>query len=555
MGSEMCIRDRFKNDEVEPFIAKLHRLDGNKVEIPDEDTSKRICARLREERYHVSEVKSSRKRRNPAPPYTTSTLQQEAARRLGMPVKRTMSIAQRLYEGVELGDRGMVGLITYMRTDSTRVSDEAITSVRKWIASNFGADNLCAKPRIYKNKKGAVQDAHEAIRPTDVQLTPSEVSGYLEPAQLKLYTLIWKRFVATQMRAAELDITTVTISSRDDDIEFRLTGQTVIFPGYMKVYEDIRRSDSKDEEKSKVPKNLTKGMPLDLIELHPKQHFTQPPPRFTEAGLVKELDELGIGRPSTYATIISTLFDRKYVEKKEKALSPTDLGMTVNGVLVGSFPDIFNTKFTARMEEELDDIETGRDWVQVMEGFYKPFSESIDRAEQNRDEIRDNLANRKVGRKCPKCDRDLVFRWGKNGKFISCSGYPECKYSENLETSVPVQTDRKCPKCGAPMVVRQSKYGRFLGCSNYPKCRGVLPLFTGYRCPMEGCDGELAERRTKTNKIFFSCSRYPECKFSSWNQPTDGPCPKCGAPVLFIKKSAKSETSKTCGRCGWSGKG
>jgi len=520
------IDGEFKGEKVDPFLARLHKLDSKKVKIPDETESNRISKRLETASYRITDIQRSRKKRNPAPPYITSTMQQDAGRRLGLSVKRTMGIAQKLYEGVELGSKGSVGLITYMRTDSTRVAAEANTELRDWIATEYGPDFLCKKPRIFRNKKGAVQDAHEAIRPTDIKNTPKAIKSFLSPQEYMLYELIWKRFVATQMRSAEIDVTTVTIGD-GKGIEFRASGQVIVFSGFLVIFDDYKSKskDKENEENGVLPKGLITGMLLDLDKLLPKQHFTQPPPRFTEAGLVKFLDELGIGRPSTYAAIISTLLDRKYIERQEKVLPPTELGQTVNSILVDRFPDIFNVDFTAHMEEELDRIETGATWLKVVEDFYSPFSDALKIAQDNYLELKKKLVVQPVGKECPKCGKDLVFRWGRKGKFISCSGFPKCKYAENINAIEPVEVEQKCPKCDGPMVLREGRYGRFLGCKNYPKCRGILPLLTGYKCPEEGCSGELAERRSKKGKTFYSCNHYPDCKFITWDEPADSPCP------------------------------
>ncbi len=536
----------FSGEKVEPFKARLYKLDGGKVKIPDEKFAKETASRIQSADYHVIDIRKTRKKRNPFPPYITSTMQQDAGRRLGFPAKRIMSIAQRLYEGLEIGERGQTGLITYMRTDSTRVSSEAITAARDWIASKYGVEFVSSKPRIFKNKKGAVQDAHEAIRPTDVNLTPELVKSYLKPDEFKLYELIWRRFTATQMKSAEIDVTVVSIGD-GKTIEFRASGEVVKFPGFLAVYADIKINGESEESTTPIPANLSVNMPLELVKTDPRQHFTQPPPRYTDAGLVKVLDELGIGRPSTYASIISTLLDRQYAERNKRSLVPTELGKTVNRILILSFPDIFNVKFTAEMEEELDRIETGGNWQQVVHDFYTPFNAALQEVEGRRKELKQE-ALQPVGRQCPECGKDLVYRWGKRGRFISCTGFPECHYSENIEKTPQIEVSEKCPKCGGEMMVREGKYGRFLGCKNYPKCRGVLPLMTGHKCPEENCDGNLVERRSKKGKVFYACDRYPDCRFTSWNPPIDGPCPKCNAPTLF-EKSTQQGTFKYCYRC------
>lgn len=541
----------FKGADIDIFKARLHKLDGKKVEVPNGDEAARISGRLKKASYKCSDIKRTQRKRNPYPPYITSTLQQDAGRRFGMPVKMTMGIAQKLYEGIEISDKGSIGLITYMRTDSTRIAKEAIDSVREWIVGAYGADHLSSSLRIFKNKKGAVQDAHEAIRPTDVSLTPDILKPYLSPPELKLYNLIWRRFVASQMKRALIDVTTVTITD-GEGIEFRVAGQVVLFPGFLTVFSDHKNDeDENGNGSSKIPHGLVTGMPLDLKEVLEEQHFTQPPPRYSEANLVKELDELGIGRPSTYATIISTLLDRNYVDKREKVLHPTELGNIVSSVLVNQFPKVFNVDFTAKMEEELDRIEMGTEWLKVIEEFYTPFSEALKAAEKNSSELKSELVQQPVGRECPKCGKDLIYRWSKRGRFISCSGYPSCKHAENLNQAEPVEVDQKCPKCGSPMLLREGKYGRFLGCSKYPECRGILPLKTGFKCPKEGCDGDIGEKRSKKGRIFYGCSRYPDCDFVTWDEPVKGSCPDCAAQSLFHKKSKKDGEFHYCSKCGW----
>ncbi|MDP8238261.1 MAG: type I DNA topoisomerase [Candidatus Hatepunaea meridiana] len=543
------IDGKFTGDNVEPFLARLHKFNGKKAEIPNQEKSDEIITQLQSASYHINDISKKRKKRHPYPPYITSTLQQDAGRRLGYTIKRTMSIAQRLYEGLEIGERGQTGLITYMRTDSTRIALEANNSLREWIADNLGSEYVSQKLRVYKNKKGAIQDAHEAIRPTDVKLTPDHVKPYLKPEEYKLYELIWRRFTATQMREAEVDVTIVTITDEPNKIEFRTTGQVIVFPGFLKVYADLKDNGETEGNSKPLPANLIVKIPLELLGLDPKQHFTQPPPRFSEASLVKILDELGIGRPSTYAAIISTLLDRKYVDKEKRNFKPTDLGKTVNKILIQSFPDIFNVEFTAKMEEDLDRIEMGTDWKDVLTDFYTPFSAALKAVEGKRQELKKE-ALEPVGKQCPECGEDLLYRWGKRGRFISCSGFPKCHYSESIEKTEPVEVTEKCPKCGGEMILREGKFGRFLGCKNYPKCKGVLSISTGHKCPAEGCNGNLVERRSKKGKLFFACDKYPKCKFSSWNPPVDGTCPECGALTIF-EKTNKQGSVKYCHNCEW----
>jgi len=547
------IDGEFKGEKVTKLTAALSKYDNKKIEISTQDQSDSIVKHLNSESYSITDIKRTSKKKNPSPPYSTSTLQQDAGRRLGFHVKRTMSIAQKLYEGINLGSLGSVGLITYMRTDSVRIANEAISNLRDWIADMHGTDYVNKTARVFKNKKSNAQDAHEAIRPTDIKLHPNDIRAYLSVEEFKLYQLIWQRFAATQMSPAKINGTTVIIGN-GNGIDFRVSGQVIAFDGYLKVmnYGKTDSVGSKDEAETNLPPGLEVGMEMNLTKLLPKQHFTQPPPRFTEASLVKELDELGIGRPSTYATIISTLIDRTYVERKDKTLPPTDLGITVSSVLVDRFPDVFSVDFTARMEGELDKIETGINWQSVVREFYTPFSKALEIAEEQRFDVKKRLVAKSVGRDCPDCGKDLIYRFSRRGKFISCSGYPTCKFAESIEPEELITVDEKCPKCGSEMVVRFGKFGRFLGCSKYPKCRGIMAITTGKKCIKKDCEGELAERRTKRGKVFFGCNKYPKCDFVTWDEPLDGPCPECKAPTLFIKRSKKSGNKTYCGACDWS---
>ncbi len=555
------IDGEFKADKVDKFLARLFKLDKKKIEIPNEASSKTVVGRLKKADYVITDIRRSRRKRQPKPPYITSTLQQDAGRRLFFTTKRTMSVAQKLYEGINLGrDKGQTGLITYMRTDSLRVSDDAISDARDWIASQFGSEYVSSEPRTFKNKKGAIQDAHEAIRPADVSITPDSIKDKLTEEQYKLYNLIWRRFVATQMKKAEVDVTVITIGGREKGdensapkIEFRVSGQVLVFPGFLTVYEDQKNND-KDDDKAKndnsLPSGLMVGMPLDLRKLDPKQHFTQPPPRYNESSLVKMLDEEGIGRPSTYAQIISTLLARKYVDKEEKVFIPTDLGKTVNKLLVERFPEVFTVEFTSKMEEQLDTVELGdHTWQQVVREFYEPFSISLEAALGHSGEIKKKMVE-PVGRNCPDCGSDLLYKWSRNGKFIACSGYPKCKFSEDINANTSIKVDVKCPDCGSQMKVRSGKFGEFLGCSDYPKCKGILPITSEFDCPTEGCKGKLVKKKTKTGKIFYGCQNYPKCDFASWDNPIVGPCPECKAPTI-LEKVRKAGTLKHCHRCDW----
>jgi DNA topoisomerase-1 len=477
-------------------------------------------------------------------------LQQDASRRFGFSTKQIMVIAQQLYEGVELGAGGPVGLITYMRTDSVRVAEEAVSAARSFIADNFGVEYLSREPRRFTTRKGA-QDAHEAIRPTVVTRTPRSLRKYLTEEQYKLYELIWQRFVASQMAPARFLQRTVDIVSGNDELYlFRATGSEVVFRGFLQAYEEGPREEEEEESEptTKVPENLAVGEPVVLLEVIPSQHFTKPPPRYTESSLVKALDQLGIGRPSTYAVIVSTILERNYVEKRQRQLVPTGLGRTVNKILVANFPEIFEVKFTARMEEELDEIEEGKkDFRQVVEGFYRPFQRALAAVEDRQGEIRTSL-EQKTEEKCPVCGKELVVRPGKYGPYLACSDYPRCRFSKSLEEEGAV-SDEKCDLCGSPMVVKRSRYGRFLACSAYPKCKNAKPFKIGVKCPKPGCDGDIVERRSRRGRTFYGCSRYPECDFVSWHEPVAGPCPSCGNNVLYKQYIKGQGNVLHCPKC------
>ncbi|MHB1845148.1 MAG: type I DNA topoisomerase [Deltaproteobacteria bacterium] len=550
-----------------PFKARLAKLDGAKAEIHDAATASALGAELQQATWRVAKVDRRERRRNPAPPFITSKLQQEAANRLHFTAKKTMALAQRLYEGVELGEEGSVGLITYMRTDSTRLSADAVTAVRALIEAQYGAQYLPAEPNVFKSKKAA-QDAHEAIRPTSLEWTPERVQPFLEPDMHRLYELIWRRFVACQMAPGVYDQTTIEIAA--GRALFRATGTILKFAGYLAVYgEKADESEEKDKEKvddgeaaeSRELPPVEPGETLTLGKLLPEQHFTQPPPRFTEASLVKELEEQGIGRPSTYAAILSTIQDREYVKKEEGRFYPTELGTLVTELLVQAFPGVVDAHFTAGMEERLDQIEEGNaNWVQVIGDFYGPFKEEVARAEtQMRDVKREEI---KTELTCEKCGKPMVIKWGKRGQFLACSGYPECKNTMDFRRDdeghvIPVQevttTDEVCDKCQAPMVIKRGRFGRFLACSRYPDCKSSRPLSIGIHCPAEGCTGQITERRSRRGKIFYGCNRYPECKFVAWDKPLIERCPECGSPYLLEKFSKRDGAFIACPNAGRGG--
>ncbi|HWR35538.1 MAG TPA: type I DNA topoisomerase [Clostridia bacterium] len=594
------------------FDARFIGIDSEKTEVANQEQADAIVAALHEAQWVVRSVDKRERRRNPVPPFTTSKFQQDASRKLGMSVKRAMMVAQRLYEGVELGEEGTVGLITYMRTDSPRVSNDALAEVRQLVGSQFGREFLPEQPNEYKSKKGA-QEAHEAIRPTSVSRHPDDVKKYLHEDEYKVYKLIWQRFVASQMNAAVFDQTTVEIdanASNGQVFQYRVTGSVLKFEGFLKVYEESK--DTKDDEdealKNKLPA-MEQGQNLTLRELKPEQHFTEPPPRFNEASLVKELEERGIGRPSTYAAILTTIQERQYVQKtpgRGGKFFPTEIGMVVTDLLVENLKDIFDPTFTARMEEELDEIEDGqKKWTEALSEFYGKFEKDLSYAEKHMENIK--RMEKPTDEKCERCGSPLVIKWGKHGSFFACStydkkdpnsctftkenpidlpdldtadvqetsqeeycencgrpmvlkrgrfgqfmactGYPECKTTRRLDQAkkIPdVPLDEKCPQCGTRnLVVRHGRYGEFTSCSGYPDCKYVKQNFIGMKCPKCN-EGELVEKKARTRgNIFYGCSNYPNCDFTSAYKPIPEPCPQCGSPYL-LEKYLKSGNVIVC---------
>ena len=560
------------------FRARLFQWQGQKLDnknfrLENEAHVQQIIQSLEGASWTIGEVEKKERRRYPTPPFVTSKLQQEAARKLGFQPKRTMQLAQQLYEGVELGNDGSVGLITYMRTDSTRISADALTAVRQHIQTRYGKNYLPGKPNTFRSKKGA-QDAHEAIRPTALDYTPERVRRYLRRDLFQLYSLIWDRFVASQMVPAVYDQTLFDIPVRE--ALFRATGQQIKFDGFMKVYiegrderaaangEDDDGEDAADDSTGVLP-DLQKGDALNLLALEPRQHFTQPPPRYTQASLIKELDERGIGRPSTYAAIISNILDREYVIQNEgRSLAPTDLGFLVTDLLVESFPDILNVEFTAGMEDELDKIEDGKEkWTKAMKRFYTPFSRDLKKAEKEMRDVKRQEVPTDID--CDKCSAKMVIKWGRNGEFLACPQYPECKNTKNfkrddnggIQIVAEEEVNETCELCGRPMLLRWGKFGRFLGCSGYPECKNIQPLEKpvdlGIKCP-ECKEGNIKERKSRWGKIFYGCDRYPECKFASWDKPIAIACPDCGSPILLEKVTKRAGRTQRCynKECGYS---
>ena len=588
------------------FDARLFRVNDETPVIGDQATSDGLLADLEGAKWIVKSVGTKEKRRNPVAPFITSTLQQESSRKLRFSVKRTMALAQQLYEGVEVGSEGAVGLITYMRTDSTRVSEDAVTEVREFIAGKFGPQYVPAAPNVYKSKKDA-QDAHEAIRPSGAMRTPDEMAKFLAEDQLKLYRLIWMRFIASQMNPAIFDQTTIDVNTTgvsSTPYIFRATGSVMKFDGFLAVYEEGKdqKDDEDDELKHKLPA-VTEGEELKLRALKPEQHFTEPPPRYTEATLVKKLESDGVGRPSTYASILSTIQEREYVSREGGKFRPTELGMVVCDLLLESFNDIFDVKYTARMEQDLDSIEEGKlDWREAMGEFYERFTKDLLNAETNMTNIK--RMEKPTDLLCDKCGKPLVIKWGKHGSFLACTGYPDCTYTRELTVDLPdvdgtdlseqgedeycqncgrpmvlkkgrfgtffactgypeckttkqiggaqkkadVPLDEKCPNCASNLVMKYGRFGEFTACSNYPTCKYVKQKTIGVKCP--NCsEGDVVERRSKRCKTFYGCHRYPDCDFVAWARPVPEKCPDCGNPYL-VEKFLKAGNFLACPAAG-----
>ncbi len=528
------------------FPATLHAIDGKKIdklEIKNKEQADKILSELQNGQYAVSKVEEKKTRRLPSPAFTTSTLQQEANHRLGFSAKQTMRLAQQLYEGVELGPEGSVGLITYMRTDSVNVSEKFLGEAKEIIGRDFGAKYQLEKPRAYHNKSKNAQEAHEAIRPSEPSRIPSEVESFLDKNQFRLYDLIWRRALATQMAAAELNAAVIDIAS--GSYEFHATGQTIVFDGFLKLYPE--------KAKENILPKLTVGEKMDCLKISPEQHFTEPPARYSDATLVKSLEEYGIGRPSTYAPTIATIEDRGYIERDEKKrLAPKEIAWVVNDLLVEHFPHIVDYKFTAEMEEELDEIARGKKkWPPVIANFYGPFKQNLILKEKeiNKKDITEEATNDI----CEKCGKPMIIKMGRYGKFLACSGFPECKNVKSLAKDgngvkpVAEPTDEVCEKCGAGMVKRVGRYGPFLSCSAYPKCKNIkkIEVKLDLKCPK--CKtGQIVERRTKFNKIFYGCSCYPDCDFAIWERPNGEICPNCQNPLVFAAKGGIKCSNKEC---------
>lgn len=545
------------------FTAKLNKYQGEKLEqfsIVDEVRAGDVKAellRLAKGKLTVGLVEKKQRKRNPSPPFITSTLQQEAARKLGFTASRTMSVAQQLYEGIDVGG-GAVGLITYMRTDSVNMAQEALVEVREFIAQKYGADQVPPEARLFKTKSKNAQEAHEAIRPTSVHRTPDEVKAFLTPEQAKLYQLIWKRTVACQMIHATIDTVAADLHCGSDKNIFRANGSVITSPGFIAVYEESVDDAKVDEEDRRLPP-LKEGDVVELGDIHALQHFTEPPPRYSEASLVKALEEKGIGRPSTYASIISTLQARDYVILETKRFYPTDVGRVVAKFLINYFEKYVDYGFTANLEDDLDNVADGtKDWKTLMHDFWGPFRALIGTIETTVD--RKAVTQEAMDEKCPECSKPLSSRLGKNGTFIGCTGYPECKYTRNVSgeqsTAPEIVPDRKCPKCESDLLTRHGPFGKFIGCTSYPKCKFIESLQqaqeTAVACPT--CNkNKLVKKRSKRGKFFYGCGGYPDCKYAVWNEPVAEECPNCHWPMLTIKVTKKFGSQKVCPqeKCGY----
>jgi len=595
-----------------PFAAKLFKIEGKKPKIQTQEESESLLNELNQAEFRVSSITRKEKKRSPVPPFTTSTLQQEASRKLNFSAKKTMTLAQKLYEGIDLG-KGEVGLITYMRTDSVRISTEFQNETLDYIKQKYGAEYTPSKPNTYKGKKKSkqkIQDAHEAIRPTSLTQAPEDIGKRLDKDLLRLYTLIWNRYIASQMTPARLDSTIVNIEAAR--FLFRVTGEVVTFPGFIRVYTEGKDQVATDEGGEATLPPLQEGELLKVHEISHKQNFTQPPPRFTEATLVKTLEENGIGRPSTYAAILSTIVTRKYVVKEKNKFFPTELGILITDLLVESFPQILDVEFTAQMEEQLDSIEDGKlDWIQCLHQFYQPFSDYLEKAKEQMRNVKKEF--KETDLICSRCKKHkLVIKWGRNGSFLACPGYPECTFTSNFKedtsgniTIVGVeQVDLNCEKCGGAfvvksgrygrflacsnypeckntreftqdeqgriqvseseatdetcslchsvMVIKKGRYGKFLACSNYPKCKFIKPISLGVACPESDCNGYLTEKKSRRGRLFYSCSRYPDCKFATWDKPIPQPCPECKSPYMVIKSTQQTPEVSVCPVCSYS---
>ncbi len=545
------IEAHLKANEPPTFWSKLHWQDGKEIKVTNGEDAQKVVDVLNSSQWIVDRVERKQRRRQPTAPFITSTLQQDAARKLKMNAKRTMRIAQKLYEGVSI-DGEPTGLITYMRTDSTRVSDVAVEEARKYVEDKYGKKWLPPKPRTFATKKKA-QDAHEAIRPTSALRDPESLKQYLDRDQFRLYQLVWRRFVASQMAAAKFDATTIDIAV--GPYTFRATGSVLVFKGFLEVYMEAKEEAKAGSDRDKLVPPLEKGEVLEKLELKSEQCFTKPPPRYSEASLVKELEEQGIGRPSTYASIISVIQDKGYAEKQNGRFHPSELGRVVTDLLVESFPDVLGIEFTAGMENELDKIEEGKlPWTKVLSTFYKPFSATLEKARKEMRNIKREQTPTELN--CEECGSQMVIRWGKNGSFLACSAYPDCRNTREFKredgkivlVTPEVITAGSCDKCGADMIIKTGKFGRFRACSAYPTCKNTKPVTTGVTCP-KCSKGEVVEKRSRRGKVFYGCNTFPTCQYASWDELIPKACEHCDSTYLLRKSSRDGAGKVTCPTC------
>lgn len=539
------------------FEAKVISHSGKKIDLKNGEDAGKIVKDLEKADFVVADVKTRERKKNPYPPFITSTMQQEAARRLGFSAKKTMTLAQRLYEGVELGSEGPVGLITYMRTDSTRIAQEAAQEARDYIEKEFGEKFRPASLPSFRKGKMA-QDAHEAVRPTSSLRTPEVVAPSLERDAARLYELIWKRFIASQMSAAVFDQTRVDITA--EKCLLRANGQILRFAGFTAVYSWGDEGEKGKKTDVRLPA-LTNGDKLKLLKIDPKQHFTQPPPRYSEASLIKTLEEKGIGRPSTYASIMSTIQNKDYVVLEEKRFRPSELGFIVTDLLTGHFPEIMDYQFTASLEKELDDIEGGSiSLVDTLSKFYKTFEGSLDKAVKEMKSVKSEGID--SGIICEQCGSPMVIKLGRAGEFLACSSYPDCKNTKDFKKNdkgelVIVESERDagivCEKCGRPMLIKRGRYGEFMACSGYPDCKNTKSIPTNVRCPREGCDGWIVQKSSRKGKVFYGCENYPACDFAIWDKPVNTPCPLCGKKFLLERVNRSGDKILLCHdkKCGY----
>jgi len=545
------IKTDLETGKLKTFQAELQKIDGKKAFMPSEEVAMDVKHALKEEKFVITAVSKKRVRRTPHAPFTTSTMQQAAFQKLGFTTKRTMTLAQQLYEGVTLQNGESTGLITYMRTDSTRVADSAVEAARAQISAKFGAKYLPTHGRQFGKKGAKIQDAHEAIRPANPTLTPEDVKASLTGPQAKLYELIWRRFIASQMAVAVFDQSTVDVQA-GSRYELRASGSELVFEGYRAVY-----FENVEEQENHLPADLEEGEVVQALEVHADQHFTKPPAPFTESSLVKVLDKEGIGRPSTYANIISVIQTRNYVHAEKRKLFPTELGKVTNKLMVENFPELVNKAFTREMESLLDKVEEGESsYLDVMQDFWGHLEKWLEESSKSYSELKKSLQE-DTGEACEKCGKPMIIKWSKNGRFMACSGFPSCKNARPLESTGPSESEEetvaedhgKCEKCDAPLVLREGRYGKFYACSAYPKCKFTKPFNILMPCPKPGCKGEISPRRSRRGRVFYGCTAYPDCDFVSWDPPVQHTCPACGHEYMVAKSTKKKGDYVLCPKC------